>query len=202
MERSPAKQPAAVAVTLAVIFALAPSGSAHAAGEVTCVAERLGARALTRVTALDLFDRELLRLVELGMVGRLDLEVVLFERRRLWFDRRAAEATRTFTVTWSRPEGPFLLDGARLANPRQVRFPDVVLRPEDGAPGDYYVQLNLRLQVITAKSLSEVARWLVARPGATAEPGASRSSVLPRALVDYLASDLAHTVTGRCPVPR
>jgi hypothetical protein len=179
--------------------------AARAAGTVSCRAERLGGRALAHSLAVDLFDRELQRLVELGLVGRLNLEVVLFQRRPLWFDRRAAEATRTFTVVWSKAEAHFTLDGQRLTTPREVRFPDLVLRPEDDglSEGDFYFQLTVRLEVITAQSLGEVARWLVSRPAAQPEPAAQpRAAVLPRALVDYLASDLARTATGRCPVPR
>jgi hypothetical protein len=186
---------------LAGTLALAPlgAGAARAAGTVFCRAERLGGRALVQGTALDLFDRELQRLVELGLVGRIDLEMVLFQRRRLWFDRRAAETTRTLAVVWSKADARFTLDGKSLPTPREVHFPDVILRPEeDGLTGDFYVQLTVRLEVITAQSLGDVARWLVSRPGTEA---ASTRAVLPRALVDYLASDLARTATGRCSVP-
>jgi hypothetical protein len=185
---------------LLALGTLLGAGVAHAAG-VACRAERLGGRALVQGTAVDLFDRELQRLVQLGLVGRLNLDVVLFQRRRLWFDRRAGESSRTFTLVWSKAAARFQLDGQSLPTPHEVQFPDVVLRPEDGGldAGDYYVQLNVRLEVITAQSLGEVARWMVARPG---NPQRPNTAVLPRALVDYLASDLARTATGRCTVPR
>jgi hypothetical protein len=146
----------------------------------------------TEVT--DLLEPQLLRLVELGLVGRLRVEAVLYRRRPMWFDQRVTEQVREHGIGWS-PEGRTLLvdgkrtDAAAWAQGR-VPLPFVSLLPGRFAGGQHYVEISLRLEVVTSASLGEVARWLAA--------GRERS--VPRVLVDYLAADLARTSRCRCDV--
>lgn len=181
--------------------------------QVGCQAERAGQRALLQIVVAELFDRELLRLVELGLEGRLHIEAALYRRRRFWMDARVAESQHVFTIAWSKPERRFLLDGRAITSPRRFNLPRQSLRPADESlqQASHYVEIALRLEVITASSLGQVARWMVSRPGQpTAEPdpaaqpapnqAEASGTVLPRALVNYLAADLARTARGRCPV--
>ena len=191
----------------AAFAALLPAAAAWAAGRVECRAERAGDRALVQVTVLELFDRELLRLVELGLEGRLSVEATLYRRRRFWFDPRMAEHSTGFTIAWSKADASFTFDGRLLPHPMQVPLPLFSLRPDGDSlrDGDFYLDIAVRLQVITANSLGQVARWLVASPtesaGETsAQEAASPPALLPRALVGYLAADLARTANGRCAV--
>jgi hypothetical protein len=172
-----------------------------------CRAERAGERAWVTVTLDELMDPELLRLVSLGLPGRLRVEVSLHRRRRLWFDALVAQETRVVGLAWSKPDGALLLDGRRAPDPARLELPPSPLRPRSGPPlgAGHYVSVNVRLEVVTAASLGEVARWLVARQnrgerreGEGASP--SNAGVLPRVLVDYLAADLARTASTRCPV--
>ena len=201
---------------LAAVVALSTSaaGRAQAAAGVGCHAERAGQRALIQVGITQLFDRELLHLVELGLVGRLHIELTLFRQRRLWFDPRLAESTHLFSIAWSKEDRRFTLEGQRIASPYDFALPILALRSDEDpltpemTNDDFYVEVLLRLEVITPTSLGQVARWLVTSPeaGSEADPGAAPApagkTLLPRALLNYLAADLARTARGRCAVVR
>jgi hypothetical protein len=196
---------------------------AFAAAGVACSAERAGQRALITIGVTQLFDRELLHLVELGLVGRLHIEAVLYRRRPFWFDPRLAESTQLLNIAWSKEDRRFTLEGQPIASPYDFALPLLALRPEGGddfgpramaRQDGYYVDVLIRLEVITPTSLGQVARWLVTSPAPTspgAEPAAGTSTappapasktVVPRALLNFLAADLARTARGTCPAPR
>jgi hypothetical protein len=204
-------------VALAASAAL--SSAAWAAPGVSCRAERAGQRALIQIGVTQLFDprsRELLHLVELGLVGRLHIETTLFRRRRFWFDPRLVEASHLFSIAWSKDDKSFTLEGRPIASPYDFALPILALRPEDDAlddpdpAGGYYVEVLLRLEVVTPTSLGQVARWLVTSPETPAEPdpgappGASPpgKTLVPRAVLNFLAADLARKAQGNCPVAR
>ena len=177
---------------LTVAAVLLAVGTAWAAPSVDCRAEAAGARALVTIDVQELFDTQLLRLVQLGMVGRLRVEAALYRRRPLWFDARVADLRREFGIGWSAEESSLFVDGKRATTSRaeqRMQLPVLSLLPEGGSAGDY-VEVNLRLEVVTASSLGEVARWVV-RGG---------DNEVPRALVNYLAADLARKAACRCPV--
>jgi hypothetical protein len=154
----------------------------------------VGPRALVHVTAVDLFDRDLLHLVRLGQAGRIELEAVLYRHRRLWFDERRATDRRTTVVTWSRKRQDFLVDGDP-GDPERLTFPTLALASSDGSA---YVTVSVKLEVVTAGSLVQVARWLVRGEGSTEE--GPTPSALGRSLLSQVASDLARTATSRCSV--
>jgi len=195
---------------------------AFAAAGVGCRAERAGQRALVQIGVSQLFDRDLLHLVELGLVGRLHIELTLFQRRRFWFDPRLVESTHLFTIAWSKDDKRFTLEGRPITSPTDFALPLLALRPDEelldagDAGGDFYVDVALRLEVITPTSLTQVARWLVTDPAppatdqdrtasANGSPAAATpapKTLVPRALLNFLAADLARTARGRCPVAR
>jgi hypothetical protein len=214
---SPARPPparrrlraAALALALSLAAATGPSLAA-AAPRASCRCERAGDRALVYLALDDLFDRELLRLVRLGLQGRIRIETSLYRRRRFWFDARRATEVREAVVTWSAEQAAFLLDGRTAGDPARLALPAYAVRPEGERLGTayHYVEVTARLEVVTAASLGQVARWLVAGerapatpadgPGSGEEPPAS--SPLSRTFVSYLAADLARIASGRCPV--
>jgi hypothetical protein len=195
---------------LAGTLVAAGSGAAFAQPAAGCRADTAGPRVLLRVTLADLFDRELLRLVELGLVGRLSVKATVFRRRRLWFDARMVELERELSLAWSRQEGALTIQGQPVAQPNRLELPEMILSPSQASGDDLadsYVEVVARLEVITASSLGQVARWLVRGqrrapgPAETSErAGATGPQAVPRVLVEYLAADLARTSAGRCPV--
>jgi hypothetical protein len=188
------RRPVAFLLTLASLAALS-TREAWATPAASCRAERAGQRALVATEVIELLEPGLRRLVELGLVGRLRVEAALYRRRPLWFDQRVAEQVRDHGIGWSRTDRTLLLDGQRMDPAALARgrmtLPFLSLLPGRFRSGDHYVEINLRLEVVTSASLGEVARWLV--------DDADRS-VVPRALVDYLAADLARTSSCRCEV--
>jgi hypothetical protein len=180
---------------LAVLAALsATRASAEGPARLLCGAEWAGERALVQISVTDLFDRDLLHLVRLGLDGRIALEVALYRRRAFWFDDRRDSETRTSVVTWSRARQAFALDGAP-ADPARLTLDPIALRAPDKGP--HYVEVSVRLEVVTAGSLVQVARWLVQGPGAQA---GTTPSVVGRSLMSQVAADLARSATARCPV--
>jgi hypothetical protein len=192
---------------------------AWAAPGVGCRAERAGQRALIQIEVTQLFDprsRELLHLVELGLVGRLHIETTLYRRRRFWFDPRLVEATHQFSIAWSKDDKRFTLEGRPIASPYDFALPILALRPADDglddrdAEGGAYVEVLLRLEVVTPTSLGQVARWLVTSPEPSADPDPATASgapapgktLLPGAVLNFLAADLARKARGSCPVTR
>ncbi len=174
---------------------------------VACRAEATGPRAVLRIAVRDMFDQELLRLVQLGLVGRLRVQATLYRRRPVWFDAKLLEVGRVLSVSFSRGDGVFMLEGQPVPNPNAIELPDIVLGSgwDDRAEGsELYADVSARLEVITASSLGQVARWLVGGKSASASEreGREGAQLVPRALVEYLAADLARTAGGRCPLRR
>jgi hypothetical protein len=183
----------ALARVLALLaLLLARGAAAEGPAQLQCRAERAGERTRVEVTAADLFDRDLLHLVRLGLDGRIAVDAVLYRRRPFWFDQREDAAGRASLVTWSRSRGAFALDG-QAVDPARLTLPPLVLRADAG--GAHYVEVRVRLEVVTAGSLVQVARWLVHGQGEGATP-----SVLGRSLLSQVAADLARTAITRCPV--
>ena len=207
--------PALVAAAASAVVTLA-AGPAWAAPGISCRAERAGQRALIQIEVNQLFDpraRELLHLVELGLVGRLHIETTLFRRRRFWFDLRLVEASHLFNIAWSKDDKRFTLEGRPIASPYDFALPILALRPEgdaldEGNPADgTYVEVLLRLEVVTPTSLGQVARWLVTSPETPSEadpaaPSAPGKTLVPGAVLNLLASDLARKARGSCTVTR
>jgi hypothetical protein len=197
-------------VLLATASIAGGAGAAWAQPALDCRADTAGQRVLLRVSLAELFDEELLRLVELGLVGRLRVTATLYRQRPLWFDARLAESSRELAVSWSRQESTFTIEGRPVERPNRLELPEMIM---GGALGDApdsapaYVEVTARLEVITASSLGQVARWLVrgkaqGERSAAPERAESGSPLVPRALVNYLAADLARTASGRCPLRR
>jgi hypothetical protein len=188
---------------LLALFAAVPA--ARAAVGVQCKVERAGERAVVAVTLADVLDPDLRRLVELGLAGRLRVEVRLHRRRAFWFDSQVGEDVRQSVLQWSRQRSSMLLDGQPV-DPARLTLP-FVLRPTQGslAEGEHHVEVAVRLEVVTASSLGAVARWLAAgRPGADRpreQDDEDATPILPRALAGALAADLARTARGRCVLP-
>lgn len=194
------------------MLAVGGSRAAEAQPSVQCRGDAAGHRVLLRVSLADLFDQELLRLVQLGLVGRLRVKATLYRRRAVWFDARLVEVSRELAVSWSREEETFTVAGQPVEQLNRLDLPEMVLSSaveEDRNPGELYADVSARLEVITASSLGQVARWLVrgsrrgpGSSGQAPERAESGSPVVPRALVEYLAADFARTTSARCPVRR
>jgi hypothetical protein len=174
----------------AVLLLLAGAAKAQ---ELACKAVLAGTRALVDATVHGLLDRELLRIVKLGVAGRLTVEASVVRRRQLWFGRVVAASKRDLPLTWSEERGVFELDGRPLADPEHLSLERISLSlGESEDPGAYEVEVVTRLVVVTPGSLGRVAHLL---------EGES-DSALTRTLVGAIANDLTRSANATCPVQR
>jgi len=161
------------------------------AQEVACKAVLAGTRALVDATIHGLLDRELLRIVKLGLSGRFTVEATVVRRRQLWFGRVVAATTREIPLTWSEERGAFELDGRPLPDPEHVSLERIALSlGEADDPRAYEVEVVARLTVVTAGSLGRVAGFLAGES----------DSALARTLLGAIANDLTRSANGTCPV--
>jgi hypothetical protein len=161
------------------------------AQEVACKAVLAGTRALVDATVHGLLDRELLRIVKLGVSGRLTVEASVVRRRQLWFGHVVAATTREIPLTWSEERGAFELDGRALPDPEHISLERIVLSlGEAGDPRAYEVEVVTRLVVVTPGSLGRVAGLLAGES----------DSALARTLLGAIANDLTRSANGTCPV--
>jgi hypothetical protein len=186
------KRVACALAAWAVLFVRLPGARADPAA--TCRAERAGDRAEAKVQLAGLFDEELLHLVRLGLRGQIHVEVTLYRQRRFWFDERRALETQDAVVTWSRPEHRYILDGRPAGDPTALTLAPLSLRTL--GQGVHYLEVTARLEVVTVKSLGQMATWLVRGSDESAE----EPSRLGRGLVSYVAAGLVRTAATRCRV--
>jgi hypothetical protein len=177
---------ASLLLAVPLIAALASSARAG----VRCTAVRRGDRVILAIRLERMFDRELLRLVRLGLAGKLRIQATLYRRRPYWFDDDLATRTIAAVVTHLRPDR-WLLDGGREVDPGAVELPALSLGVGTVAAGGHYVRLTARLQVVTTASLGRAASWLTRGGG---------QAVSSRALLNAVVSDLARTAEATCEV--
>lgn len=171
-----------------VLLLLAGAAKAQ---EVACKALLLGTRALVDATVHRLLDPELLRLVKLGVAGRVTVETTLVRRRQLWFGHVVASSKRELPLTWSDERGAFELDGRAVRDPEHVALERIVLPAgDDGDARGYQVEITTRLVVVTSGSLGRVADLL---------QGES-DSPLTRTVLGAIASDLTRSANATCAV--
>ena len=172
-------------------LALLLLAGAAKAQEVACKAVLAGTRALVDATIHGLLDRDLLRIVKLGLSGRLTVATTVVRRRQLWFGRVVSTTSRDLPLTWSEDRGVFELDGRALPDPEHVALERIALSlGESEDPRAYEVELVTRLVVVTPGSLGRVANLL---QGETDSP-------LARTLLGAVANDLTRSASGSCRV--
>ena len=172
-------------------LALLLLAGAAKAQEVACKAVLAGTRALVDATLHGLLDRELLRIVKLGVSGRLTVEASVVRRRQLWFGRVVAATTRELPLIWSDERGVFELDGRALSDPEHISLERIALSlGETDDPRAYQVEVVTRLVVVTPGSLGRVAHLL---------EGES-DSALTRTLLGAIANDLVRSANATCPL--
>ena len=180
----------------ALLFLVAVALAAHGAPGGACRAVAGHSGILVRVQLVDLFGPELLRLVSLGLEGRVRVEVELVRRRPFWFSRRVARESVEAVVTRDPSGEGFLLDGERpLPDPSRLPIERIALPAPGGDPERHEAQVRVQLRVITPASLGRMAAWVA---GGKEE----ERSALSAGLFSLIADELARTLEFSCPVRR
>jgi len=166
------------------------AGAARAQ-EVACRAVLAGTRALVDATVHGLLDRDLLRVVKLGLSGKLTVETTVVRRRHLWFGRVVSKTTRELPLVWSEERGTLELDGRPVPDPDHIPLERIVLPlGESEDPSTYQVELSTRLVVVTQSSLGRVAGLL----------SSDSDSPLSRTVLSAIANDLVRSGSTSCAV--
>jgi hypothetical protein len=161
--------------------------------EAVCKAMLAGTRALVDPVVHGLLDHELLRIVRLGVPGRLTVEVSLVRKRQLWFGHVVSATTRELPLTWSEERAAFELDGRPIRDPEHAALERITLPVGEVAdPEAYQVEVTLRLTVVTRGSLGRVAGLLAAES----------DSPLARTVLGAIANDLTRSASATCAVER
>ncbi|WP_224361105.1 DUF4390 domain-containing protein [Hyalangium versicolor] len=183
------------AALLAVAGLLAPEAGAEEA-RAQCTATLSGRRVVVRPEAHAFLTSELDRLLRLGLAGKLEVELTLLRRRKLWFDDQVDSARLTQVLSYT--QGTYLLDGRPLlsgATALELERTAWTLEQPPESGDTFVVRLSVRLQVVTASSLGKVASWLT--QGSSAE---NERSTVTRNLLRTVAEDLTRSGSGRCDV--
>lgn len=186
---------AAAAFALALAALASPRARADEPS-ASCQAHLAGGRALVSVTLGGFLDPELLRLVRLGLDGRLRVSAIVYRDRGLWFDAREGEQQRSARLSFARARGRFLLDGREVEPRRPIALEplSVWLDRAPRAGERHHVDLEVRLEVVTTQSLGRVATWI-------ADPEDRRDrapGLLSRNLLATVAGDLERVGAATC----
>jgi hypothetical protein len=160
---------------------------------------------LVSSTLLGFFDPDLLRLIRLGMAGRLEVDVALQRKRFLVFSEAHASERYQATLSYDERAQEFRIDGRAVgAEPQSLTLDRVALTLRAPPPeGAQLVRVAARLEVVTASSLLQLARFFGGRErdeaARDAEGGGSGLSGL---LVKSLLQDLARSASGSCTLER
>ena len=182
-------------VAVAAALTLLCASTAHAQEpRATCSATRTGTRVLVRPEAHAFIDAELDRLLRLGLAGKLELTVTLLRRRPAWFDARLAQQQLTEVLSYDEATRRYVLSGRPLSDgPTSLPLGRTALQLEQLPEVDALleVELDVRLQVVTAASLGRMAAWLT--------QSETRSAVSEN-LLRTVAEDLQRRARARCRV--
>ncbi len=158
----------------------------------SCHASVAGGRVVVDVELEGFLDKELLRLIKLGLEGRLSLEVAVVKRRRFWFDAPVEVQSKVASLRYTRSTGKLFMDGRReVVNPALLALERVALRVGADPEETYGVEVTARLQVVTAQSLDKLAEWISNRRQREATP-------VPRNVLQAVADDLARGASAQC----
>jgi hypothetical protein len=183
------------AALVAAIGLLAPRAWAEEP-RALCTATLSGRRVVVRPEAQAFLTPELDRLLRLGLAGRLEVELTLLRRRKLWFDAQVDTTRLTQVLSFS--QGGYLLDGRPLsptAASLELERTAWTLEQPPESGDSFAVQVNVRLQVVTASSLGKVASWLT-----QGESAQDERSAVTRNLLRTVAEDLSRHASGQCAV--
>ncbi|HVG64023.1 MAG TPA: hypothetical protein VNA24_36000 [Hyalangium sp.] len=183
------------AALVAAIGLLAPRAWAEDP-RALCTATLSGRRVVVRPEAQAFLTPELDRLLRLGLAGRLEVEVTLLRRRKLWFDAQVDTTRLTQVLSFS--QGGYLLDGRPLsptATSLELERSAWTLEQPPESGDSFAVKVSVRLQVVTASSLGKVATWLT-----QGESAQDERSAVTRNLLRTVAEDLTRHASGQCAV--
>ncbi len=163
-----------------------------------CQAQLLGDRILATISLRGFVEEETLRLLRLGMRGRVRVDAAVVRKRWGVFEHTAAARVVEAQLSSARDKQGLLVDdGTPVPAAGPIRIERVALRlKERDVPADRLVlRATIQLQVVTVSTLSDAAAWATE----SSDDDAS-SSLLTRGLLAAIANDLARSAECSCAV--
>jgi hypothetical protein len=204
-----------------LLLAWVAPASARDAETASCRARLAGRRALADVELRGFFDADLLRLVRLGLAGRLEVELTVLRKR--WFIVSASGARQRYrsVLTFDPAAQEFAIDGSAIGKElRDLTLERLSLPLEEPLSGAPLIRATARFEVVTESSLLQVAKWLAGggrnadnRASGDAAPPDARSgrsdagaeqaeSTFSTFVFKSLMRDLARSATATCALER
>ena len=182
-------------------FCVLASGASAAARErpsASCQAQIVGDRVLATVSLRAFVEDETVRLLRLGMRGRVRTDAAVLRRRWGVFEQTAAARVIESRLSAAPDTQDLLLDErTRLPATGPITLERVALRlsERDAAAGRFSLRVTVQLQVVTMSSLSKVAAWAT-----ESKDDDASSSLLTRGLLAAVVNDLTRTAECTCDV--
>ncbi len=162
--------------------------------KVRCQAALVGRRVLVRISLHEFLDRDLTRLVRLGLDGRIAVATTLMRRRRWWFDDTVAAGSKRLTLSYRRGRG-FMVDRrASLASVVRLDLGTLSLGRNLKSNSGLYVEVAAKLRVVTSSSLRKTAGWITESKG--------DSGMVGDRVIKMVVSDLSRSALASCRVLR
>jgi hypothetical protein len=189
-----------VALSATLFCGLLPGGRATA-GErpaATCHAQVVGDRVLATISLRGFVEEETLRLLRLGMRGRVRVEAAVLRRHWGVFEQTAGARVQEWKLSSAADKQDLLLDDlTRLpaTGPLALDRMAIRLSERDAASGRLSLRIGVQLQVVTVSSLSKVAAWAT-----ESNDDDAASSLLTRGLLAAVVNDLTRSAECTCDV--
>lgn len=175
-----------------------PASEPAQAPSARCQAAVVADRVVVRVELHGFLDEETLRLLRLGLRGRIATEASLLRKHWGPFEKTLASAAQEAELVVIDDRQTLTLNGrARLDPERPVALERLALRLGETPPpkSRLMVRASVRLQVVTLSSLSKAAAW--ATESTEEETG---GSILTRGLLAAVVDDLTRAASCACEV--
>ena len=183
---------------LALLCTPGANASAAERASAACQAQVVGDRVLATVTLRGFVEDETLRLLRLGMRGRVRVEATALRRQWGVFERTVATRVQESQLTSAPDKQDLLLDErTRQSAAGPITLERLALRlPErEVASSRLTLRVAVQLQVVTMSSLSKVAAWAT-----ESSEGDTPSSLLTRGLLAAVVNDLTRSADCTCEV--
>jgi len=188
-----------LAALVGIAFWSGPVASVTRASEAasaTCEARAVGDRVVAVITLHGFVEDESLRLLRLGMRGRIRVEATLLRKRWGVFEQTLASRVFESDLTSSRDKRALILNDGTPVDPLgPIPLARLALRLPERDVGRTTLRIAVQLQVVTMSSLSKVAAWATESGGED-----DTSSILTRGLLAAVVKDLTRSAECACPV--
>ena len=177
-------------VLVALCVSTASIDSAWAASPKTeCEAAKSSKRVSLRIKLQNFLNPNLLQLVRLGLPGKLRIKARLMRSRDYWFDDSVESSTTHVGVRWHEGVGLVLGDSSIVRDTKFFSIPVISLGRGKKLSGSLYVEVEVRLRIITQSSLGQTRRWL---------KGATKSGSMGKWVMKQVVEDLTRSDGTSC----